>query len=54
MWYEIRDAIGNKIIQWIMKHIHCDASTYYICCEQYYPEDVKAMSNSFFEENIIL
>ena len=47
MWYNLRDEIGNKIVQWIMKHIHCYASTFYTCCSRYYPADVKCMTNSF-------
>ena len=51
MFYNLRDEIGNKIVQWIMQHIHCHASTFYVCCEQYYPNDVKTMANSFFDQN---
>ena len=47
MFYNLRDEVGNKIVQWIMKHIHCYASTFYTCCSCYYPADVKCMSESF-------
>ena len=50
MFYNLRDEIGNKLIQWIMCRIHCYASTFYICCSQYYPIDVKCMTNSFLKE----
>lgn len=50
MWYEIRDNIGNRLVQWIMKHIHCYAGTFYTCCERYYPNDVKVMTDSFLKE----
>ena len=47
MFYNLRDEIGNKIVQWIIKHIHCYASTFYACCSRYYPADVKCMTESF-------
>ena len=50
MWYNFRDEIGNKLTQWIMRHIHCYASTFYTCCSRYYPADIKIMTNSFLNE----
>ena len=50
MFYYLRDEIGNKLAQWIMRHIHCYASTFYTCCSRYYHADVKIMTNSFLNE----
>ena len=47
MFYTLRDEIGNKVVQWIMKHIHCYASTFYACCSRYFPADVQCMTESF-------
>ena len=49
MWSNIRDAIGNKLAQWIMNHIHCYTSTFYICCSRYSSVYVKVMTNIYLE-----
>ena len=49
MFYYLRDEIGNKLAQWIMRHIHCYTSTFYACCSRYYPADVKCMTESFLD-----
>lgn len=49
MWYEIRNTLGNKLAQWLMKHIRCYCSTFYTCCKQYDPPMVKCMTDSFLE-----
>lgn len=49
MFYNLRDEIGNRIVQWIMQHIHCYASTFYVCCFRYSPTEVKNMTNSFLD-----
>ena len=47
---EVKKDIGNKLAQWIMRHIHCYASTFYTCCSRYYPTDIKIMTGSFLNE----
>ena len=50
MFYYLCDEIGNKLAQWIMRHIHCYESTFYTCCSRYHPAYVKIMTNSFLNE----
>jgi hypothetical protein len=48
-FYQLRDNLGNSLVCFLIKHIHCYANTFYTCCERYYPNDVKVMTNSFLK-----
>lgn len=50
MFYEIRDAIFNRLACWLMEHCHCWATVFYTACNRYYPDEVKCMYKSWAEE----
>lgn len=50
MFYELRDAIFNRLACWLMKHCHCWSMVFYTACRRYYPANVKCMYESWAEE----
>lgn len=50
MFYEIRDAIFNRLACWLMNHCHCWSMVFYTACRRYYPANVQCMYESWAEE----
>jgi hypothetical protein len=50
MLYNLRDAVFNRLICWLMEHCHCWSMVFYTACRQYYPKSTKNMFECWWEE----
>ena len=53
MFFEMRNAIFNRVIIWMMKHCRCSCGVFYTACGCYHPASVRNMVTMYLEEKTL-